>query len=138
MRRLLLIAGLVASAAISAACAPGQPSPNAGRRVWRGPTANVSSEGLSPYERREIAQKISLPRCITASATTYRLDGVRPLPTSDAVPAGYIYTGYSLDRWLLLSANGGVESQPSLFVTVGGSTGIIADYPRLPADQACT
>ena len=111
--------------------------PEAGRRVWRGPTANVSSEGITTYDRREIAQKVDFPTCITVAGTIYRFGDVRTTPGSAVVPPGFFDSGYFLDRWKLLTATGPLEQQPAVFVTALGSTGIIAHYPRASDARAC-
>jgi hypothetical protein len=97
-----------------------------------GPSATVSSEGLTAYERREIAQRVTFPTCITAGGSTFRFAEVQTLPTGAPVPIGLFDTGYGLDRWRLLARAGLLEEQPELFVSARGSTGILARYPRSP------
>ena len=45
--------------------------------MWRGPTSDVASQGISTYDRREIAQKVNFPSCVTVGGAAYRYDGVR-------------------------------------------------------------
>lgn len=135
MRRTLTVALL--AAALLAACAPTAPQATADRRTWRGPTDTVASEGITVYDRREIAQKVSFPTCITVGAAAFQFDNVRAVSSRDPLLAGLLDTGYSLDRWRLLAPAGALGEQRSVFVTVGGSTGIIAEYPRLPAGRSC-
>ncbi|MBI2759799.1 MAG: hypothetical protein HYX51_00025 [Chloroflexi bacterium] len=111
--------------------------PEAGRRVWRGPTANVSSEGITTYDRREIAQRVAFPSCITIMGLIYRFDSVRTTSGSAVIPPGYFDSGYFIDRWKLLTATGPLEQQQTVFVTALGSTGIVAQYPRAADARAC-
>ena len=105
--------------------------------MWRGPTETVASQGITVYDRREIAQKVNFPTCITVGATAFRLERVRPVFSGDPVRASLLDTGYGLDRWRLLAPAGALDEQPMLFVTVAGSTGIMGEYPRLPAGNSC-
>ncbi len=135
----VLCAALALVAVALGACGgPGTPREDASRRLWRGPTETVFSEGVTVYDRRETAQKVSFPTCISVGATSYRFEVVRPVSGSQVVPAGLFESGYSLDRWRLLIPSGQVEDQPRLFVVVLGSTGIVAEYPRLPENRICT
>jgi hypothetical protein len=120
-----------------AACSPSTPAEDTGRRAWRGPAGNVSSAGITTYERREIAQKVSFPTCLTVDNASFRFAEVRPLPTGDPVPAGLLDTGYGLDRWRLLAAAGALAEQDTVFVSVRGSTGVLGVYPRQSADSPC-
>jgi hypothetical protein len=129
---MLLGAALVAGAGCGGAITP-QPSPE--RRTWQGPTAAVASTGVTVYERRELAQKVTFPTCITIGGTAYRFARVRR--TGDSTTAGTFDTGYGLDRWRLFAAAGPLDQQAAVFVSVLGSTGILAEYPRLPAGDGC-
>jgi hypothetical protein len=111
--------------------------PEEGRRVWRGPTANVSSEGITTYDRREIAQKVDFPSCITVAGVLYRFESVRTTAGSAVIPPGFFDSGYFIDRWKLLTATGPLDQQQTVFVTALGSTGIIAQYPRAADARAC-
>ena len=44
-------------------------SPDPSRRVWHGPTETVSSQGITTYDRRELAQKVPFPSCVIAEGT---------------------------------------------------------------------
>jgi hypothetical protein len=134
--RALLAAAMLLSIMAIAGCTD-TARPDAGRRVWRGPTANVSSQGITTYERREIAQRVDFPTCILIGGATYRYDSVQAYATSDLIPPGLFDSGYSLDRWRLVSAFGPLDAQQTMFVTALGSTGIVAKYPRLPAGGSC-
>ncbi len=121
------------------ACGSGRaPETDPARRIWSGPTAAVSSEGVTIYDRREIAQKVPYPTCITAGTASFRFGDVSRTNTSFVVPAGLFESGYYLDRWRLLVAAGTPETQPKVFVSALGATGIIAEYPRLPEGVNCT
>jgi hypothetical protein len=133
---LVLLRALLA-AAVLAACSPSAPKQSAARRIWQGPTDTVASQGITTHERREIAQRVSFPTCITAGAATFRLEEIQSLPTGDPVPAGLLDTGHSLDRWRLLAPAGALDEQQAVFVSVRGSTGILGRYPRLPAGSSC-
>lgn len=100
------------------------------RRVWRGPDERVASRGVTVFDRREIAQKVNFPTCITAGSASFSVGQIDPLPSGDPVPPGLFDTGYGLDRWRLLAPAGALEDQRELFVTALGSTGILARYPR--------
>lgn len=120
-----------------AACSPSAPKESAARRSWKGPAPLVSSQGITTYERREIAQSVSFPTCLIIGATNYRFADVEMLPTGAPVPAGLSDTGYGLDRWRLLARGGGLEAEDEVFVSVRGSTGILGRYPRLAQGERC-
>lgn len=119
------------------ACAPTEPAPDPSRRVWRGPNDGVASQGITTHNRRELAQKVPYPTCLTVEGTAYRFDAVEPQRGSDLVPPGYINTGYYLDRWRLLTRDGALRDQATLYVSVAGSTGILGAYQRQPAGTSC-
>jgi hypothetical protein len=124
-------------AGVIVACSPSAPEESPARRAWKGPNPLVSSEGLTTYERREIAQNVVFPSCLSIGATAYRFGGVEMLPTGAPVPAGLSDTGYGLDRWRLLARGGSLEEEQEVFVSVRGSTGILGRYPRLPQGERC-
>ena len=107
------------------------------RRVWEGPGDFVSSTGVVMHERREIAQKISLPACITVGEDRYRFAQVTPVAGGATVPSGLIGAFFRLDRWRIWTRPGPLVGQPVLFVTVRGSTGIIAEYQRVAPGEPC-
>jgi hypothetical protein len=128
---------LLWAAVMSVACAPEQPQTPTGRRVWEGPTSSVASSGVVQHERREIAQQITLPACIRVGPDQYRFTQVVPFAGGGTNPPGLNDTFHRLDRWRLWTAPGPLEGQPKLFVTVRGSTGIFAEYERLPSGETC-
>ena len=119
-----------------AACGQAEPEVLAEPRVWEGGT-QVSSEGVIVYDRREIAQKVPLPACITVAQQRYRFSGVTPFSGGGTTPPGLDPAFYSLDRWSLWKRPGPLEGQASLFVTVRGSSGFVAEYERLGSDETC-
>ncbi len=130
MRCLLIV--LLASLILAGCGAPGPPEPDASRRTWQGPGQAVASEGITIYDRRELAQRVPLPTCLFVGDVAFRYNGVlRP------EPPGLLPTGYALDRWRLFSPAGSLAEQPRLFVTVLGSTGIAGEYVRLPQGARC-
>jgi hypothetical protein len=135
VRRLLL--PLIACLLSLFACGQPSPDPSAERRTWRGPNDAVASEGITTYDRRELAQRVNFPTCITIGTTAFRYGGTHPVEGGNPAPAGFVDTGYSLDRWRLLSPAGALEQQPVVYVTVLGSTGILSEYLRLPAGRGC-
>lgn len=134
MRPALLLLAVV----LLPACGGGRvPEADPARRIWRGPTATVASEGITTYDRREIAQKVAYPTCIIAGTVSFRFADVSRTNTSYAVPPGLYESGYFLDRWRLLVSTGAPENQQKLYVSALGATGIIAEYPRLPDGVTC-
>ena len=127
---------LLAIAPLLGACGSPGPSVPVGRRVWDGPGDFVASRGVTTYDRREIAQKVPLPSCIEVGEAHYRFARVSPVPVSGAAPPGLLDTSFHLDRWRLWTRPGPLRDQPVLFVTVRGSTGILAEYERL-AGESC-
>jgi hypothetical protein len=119
---LLLIAGL------AAACSPREPAPPQGRRAWQGPGDSVASVGTTQYERREIAQKVTLPACVQVGPASYQFARVTLLADASTTPPGLMDTMYYLDRWRLWTRPGVLEGQPVVFVTVRGSTGVLGEY----------
>jgi hypothetical protein len=133
-----LLAGVLCAAALLAAC--GTPSPprlSPDRQVWNGPTDSVASHGITYYDRREIAQQVPFPVCITIDDASFKYDGAAPNPDYTPLPPGTFDTGYSLDRWRLVAPAGELAAQDKVYVTVLGSTGIAADYLRLPTGKSC-
>jgi hypothetical protein len=122
---------------VVAACAPGQPETPTERRVWEGPTQNVASSGVIRQERREIAQQIAVPACVSVGPSQYRFVQISPFAGGGANPPGLTDTFHRLDRWRLWSPPGPLEAQVKLFVTIRGSTGIVAEYELLPSDETC-
>ena len=128
---------LLLAATLLAACGSRQPETPAGRRVWEGPGNFVASTGVTTYDRREIAQKVPLPTCLEVGAARYRFAGVTQHEQRGGGPPGLIDTYFHLDRWRLYMRPGGaLPEQPVLFVTVRGSTGIVAEYQRA-TDGSC-
>lgn len=127
----LAVAALLATLLVACGSSTSGSAPH--RRVWRGPTETVASQGITTFERREIAQKVEFPTCLLVGPTAFRYTGVRPVPSGDVIPPGSFDTGYGLDRWRLLAPIGVLEEQPRLFVTARGSTGIVAEYARRTA-----
>lgn len=123
--------------ALIVACSPALPAQSPAHRIWQGPTQAVSSVGLTFYERRELAQRVAFPTCITVSHVFFRFAEVQALPSGAPVPPGLLDTGYGRERWRLLAPAGALEEHAELFVSVRGSTGILGRYPRLPAGQTC-
>ena len=95
------------------------------------------SAGVTTFDRRELAQKVPFPTCITVAARRYRFADVEPQPTGAAVPPGFFNTSYVLDRWRLLIGNGVLAEQGTVYVSVAGSTGITGRYPETPNSQGC-
>lgn len=118
-----------------AACAPSPPAPNQGRQVWSGPGGNVASTGVTVYDRREIAQKVNLPSCLHVGEQRYFFSTVTRQPTTP--PPGLTDTMFTLDRWRLWSDPGQAEGAPRLYVTVRGSTGLLAVYERVGGPAEC-
>ena len=129
---------LVFSGMTLAACAPEQPETPAERRVWEGPTNSVASSGVVRHERREIAQQITLPACISVGTDAYLSSRVEPFEGGGTNPPGLNDTFHRLDRWRLWTLPGPLEGQPTLFLTIRGSTGIVAVYERLPSGEVCS
>lgn len=123
--------------ALALACGSREPAVPTGPRVWQGPTPNVSSTGATQHERREIAQRISLPLCLSVAGRDYRFARVEPYAGGGTTPPGLTDTFYRLDRWRLWTRPGLLSEQPVLFVTVRGSTGIVAEYERIAAGERC-
>lgn len=129
---------LAFGAVAAAACGSREePGPTAARRTWDGPDARVSSTGLLTYERREIAQKVPLPQCLEVGSEQYRFNQVLPENSGGTTPTGYVDTMYRLDRWRIYRKVGATDPPAALYVTVRGSTGILAEYTRVPPSQAC-
>ena len=122
--------------AMFAACGQAEPAVPTEPRLWEGGT-EVSSEGVVVHERREIAQKVPLPACITVEQDRYRFSGVTPYTGGGTTPPGLDSTFYRLDRWSLWKRPGPLRGQPSLFVTVRGSSGFVAEYRRVAAGEPC-
>lgn len=132
-----LTALLIWIGALGAACAPDAPGTPTERRVWEGPSNLVASQGVTRYERRELAQQVPLPSCLGVGADSYRFTRVTAYEGGGTNPPGLTDTFYRLDRWRLWSRPGALSGQPVLFVTVRGSTGITAEYERLPSGEIC-
>ena len=130
-----LVLGLLFWASF-AACGQAEPEVPAGPRVWEGGT-DVSSEGVLLHDRREIAQRVPLPACITVEQDRYRFTGVTPYARGGTAPPGLEPTLYRLDRWRLWKRPGPLLGQRSVFVTVRGSSGFVAEYQRVGADEPC-
>jgi hypothetical protein len=120
-----------------AGCAPAEPTVPTERRIWDGPSATISSAGVVMYDRREIAQRVPLPACISVGDDEYQFTRVTMYPGPGGTPPGLNDTFYRLDRWRLWTRPGPLEGQPVVYLTVRGSTGIVAEYERLPADAPC-
>jgi hypothetical protein len=120
-----------------AACAPSQPKIPVERRTWEGPTSSVASSGVVRQERREIAQQIAVPACISVGSNQYRFEQITPFTGGGTNPPGLNDTFHRLDRWRLWTEPGPLEGHAQLFVTIRGSTGIIARYERLPDGETC-
>jgi len=134
------VAFIAISAVISivvASCGATEPTTPTERRTWEGPSSAVASTGVEIYERREIAQKVSLPACLSVGPVHYRFVRVTPFTGGGTTPPGLTDTFYRLDRWRLWIETGPPEGQERLFVTVRGSTGVLADYERLPLSEQC-
>lgn len=134
---LRVCAVLLIFALVSAACGPTEPSPSPDRRAWEGSAGAVVSSGIITHERRELAQRLALPACIEAAGAAYRFTDVTPFPGAGETPPGLTNTFTRLDRWRLWSRTGQVVDQPVLYVTVRGSTGIVAAYERLAPGTPC-
>ncbi|MGH2588454.1 MAG: hypothetical protein ACRDJE_26330 [Dehalococcoidia bacterium] len=119
------------------ACAPSEPEAPTGRRVWVGPSSAVASTGVITYDRREIAQKVALPACISVGDDQYRFTQITTFSGGGVTPPGLNDTFFRLDRWRLWTRPGPLEGQPLVFVTVRGSTGIVAEYERVAAGEPC-
>ena len=130
-----LVVGLLLWGSV-AACGQAEPAVPTGLRPWEG-GAEVSSEGVLVHERREIAQKVRLPACITVEQDRYRFTGVMPYAGGGSAPPGLEPTLYRLDRWSLWKRPGPLLGQPSIFVSVRGSSGFVAEYQRAGADEPC-
>jgi len=130
------VSALIAALLLLGACGQAEPQSPTGPRTWEGGDL-VSSSGVIGYERREIAQKVSLPGCITVGGDRYRFAQVTPYEGGGATPPGLDNTYYRLDRWQLWKRVGPLEGQPTLFVTVRGSTGYVAEYRRVAPGEPC-
>ncbi|MGD9890758.1 MAG: hypothetical protein AB7R89_03955 [Dehalococcoidia bacterium] len=119
------------------ACAPSRPEIPTERRVWEGPTNTVASSGVVHHERREIAQQIAVPACISVGSDQYRFDRIEPFAGGGTNPPGLNDTFHRLDRWRLWTDPGPLEGHAQITVTIRGSTGIVAQYERLPAGETC-
>jgi hypothetical protein len=128
---------LIVLCVVIAACAPSEPEVPTGRRVWEGPGSAVASSGVFTHDRREIAQRVALPSCISVGDDQYRFSQITTFLGGGVTPPGLNDTFYRLDRWRLWTRPGALEGQPLVFVTVRGSTGIVAEYDRVPADEPC-
>ena len=133
---LLLLTSLAFGVLLSA-CGSREPATPAARRMWEGPGEYVASSGVITYERREIAQKIPLPQCVSVLEDSYRFARVTPFPAGGTAPPGLMDTFFRLDRWRLWSQPGQLAGQPMVFVTVRGSTGIVAEYERVAPNEGC-
>jgi hypothetical protein len=122
-------------AAVLAACADLPPEPPAVPRTWEGPGENVTSTGTTSYTRREIAQTVSLPVCIQVGPRAYRYARVSTFAGPGANPPGLFDSQYRLDRWRIWTRAGPLALQETLFLTVRGSTGILAEYE--PSERPC-
>jgi hypothetical protein len=89
-------------------------------------------------ERREIAQQIAVPACISVGTDQYRFVQIEPFAGGGTNPPGLSDTFHRLDRWRLWTLPGPLVGRTQLFVTIRGSTGIVAVYERLPAGEPCT
>jgi len=130
-----LVAGLLLWASV-VACGQAEPAVPTGRRVWEG-GAGLSSEGVIVHDRREAAQKVPLPACTTVEQDRYRFTGVMPYAGGGTAPPGLDPTLYRLDRWSLWKRPGPLLGQPSIFVSVRGSSGFVAEYQRAGPDVPC-
>jgi len=119
-----------------AACGAAEPEVPTGPRTWEGGT-QVTSEGVVVHDRREIAQRVSLPACISVEQDRYRFTEVTPYAGGGTAPPGLDPTFYRLDRWSLWKRPGPLEGQSALFVTVRGSSGFVAEYQRVGAGEPC-
>ena len=119
-----------------AACGAAEPEVPPGPRAWEGGT-QVTSEGVVVHDRREIAQKVPLPACVTVGQDRYQFAEVTPYVGGGTVPPGLDSTFYRLDRWSLWKRPGPLEGQPTLFITVRGSSGFVAEYRRVGAGEPC-
>jgi hypothetical protein len=128
---------VLSSSFFVAACAPQQPDIPTVRRVWEGPTQSVASSGVIRQERREIAQQIAVPACISVGQSQYRFVQIAPFAGGGANPPGLNDTFHRLDRWRLWTLPGSLEGQANVYVTIRGSTGIVAEYERLPSGETC-
>ena len=128
----------VVCAALLAACGSREPSTPTGRRVWEGPGDYVASSGVTTYERREIAQKVTLPACLSVLDDRYRFARVTPFSGGGTTPPGLVDSFFRLDRWRLWTRPGQVAGQPVLFLTIRGSTGIVAEYERVAPGEECS
>jgi hypothetical protein len=123
--------------ALVAACGARGSDSSAERRTWEGPGAFVASTGTMTHERREIAQRVPIPLCIEVGDDRYQFTRVSTYSGAGLTPPGLTDTFFRLDRWRIWTRGGPIQGQPALFVTIRGSTGILAEYERLPADQPC-
>jgi hypothetical protein len=130
-----LVVALLA-ALLATGCGSAEPETPTGRRRWEGGT-QVASEGVVTYDRREIAQRIPLPACITVGEDRYRYSGVTPFAGGTS-PPGLEPTFYRIDRWNLWKRPGALEGQPVVYVTVRGSSGLLAEYQQVGAGQPCS
>jgi hypothetical protein len=127
---------LLALALLTLACGPQQESTPTGRRAWEGPGNQVSSSGITVYERRELAQRVELPACLHVAERAYAFDRVTVTGQSANTPAGLADTMYRLDRWRLWTRPGALTGREELFLTIRGSSGILAEY-RPATGQSC-
>jgi hypothetical protein len=123
------------SALLAAACGTPAPEIPTGRRSWDGGT-QVASEGVFMYERRELAQRVPLPACILVGEVRYLFREVTPF-SGGTSPPGLDPTLYRIDRWNLWKRPGPLEGQPSVYVTVRGSSGLLAEYQQVGAGEPC-
>jgi len=131
------LAAVALTGVILSACGPAEPLPPAGRRVWQGPGEFVASRGITRYERREIAQQVLWPTCIEIASETFRYTRVVQLPGSSTTPPGLFDTGFQLDRWRLWTREPQFPTLAPLFLTVRGSTSLLAEYERVHPEADC-
>lgn len=134
-----LFAGLLslALALLLGACGGRGPDVPTQRRTWEGPGPGVFSEGVTVYDRREIAQKVPLPTCLQAGDDRYRFAQVVSIPDNSLTPPGLVDTMFRLDRWRLWRQPGAPAGQPIVYLTIRGSTAILAEYRLLAAGERC-
>jgi hypothetical protein len=125
----------LASAFLVTACGTPAPEIPTTRRAWEGGD-QVASEGVVIYDRREIAQRVPLPACITVGEDRFRFIGVTPFAGGTA-PPGLDPTLYRIDRWSLWKRPGPLEGQPVVYVTVRGSSGLLAEYHQVGVAESC-
>jgi hypothetical protein len=128
---------MLLAAGLAAACGAPPTETPAGRRIWQGPGGYVASRGVTSVERREIAQTVMVPVCIEVQSDSYRFNGSTVLPAGMLAPPNLLDTGFHLGRWRLWTPSGTPVGEPSLAVTVLGSTGTVAMYGRLLRGEVC-